>query len=112
MPQLPTSGFVLHEKEASVLFRFLVFGLSLNLIITDNIFSDLIYIEIIQAKAEKVNCGSLEFPNKEFELYPTGSREQKISEPEDENCALGGGKKFLWQQVRGQLGEGRHYKKR
>jgi len=57
-----------------------------------------------------VNCGSLGFPDKEFELYPIGSREQKISEPEDENCALGEKKKkkFLWQQVRGQLGEGRH----
>jgi len=40
-----------------------------------------------------VNCGSLGFPDKEFELYPIGSREQKISEPEDENCALGEKKK-------------------
>lgn len=36
-----------------------------------------------------MNGGSLWFPTKEFEFYPIGRRKQKISEPENENSALG-----------------------
>lgn len=78
-----------------MLFKSLVFGLFSEPNYNWWIFSDLICIEIIQSEAEKVNCGSLWFSATEFELYPIGSREQKISEPEDENCALGKKKKIL-----------------
>ena len=71
------------------------------------ILSGLIYIEIMSdhlklkiSQNHNLNSGSLWLLAKEFKLYPVGSREQKISEPDDQNCAL---EKSLWQQVGGQF---------
>lgn len=51
-PQLPTSGFVLHEKQASVLFNFVEFGLSLKLTISDTYSMIQFILESIKLKLE------------------------------------------------------------